>query len=305
MQAEGELAPQGEHAHAEAHAEAHAAAQDSTEPLVDIAQSAAAATVEATTNTAAASSSGQPDRGSPSAAGPSAAASSSPAAQSPPPVASRPSHPQASFNNVRTIDVIVRFPDAPRKHMQVLMDYNDMLRKPYLGGYRHTATQLTYHHASSQTPRQPRNVNWTPKNHRQTQTVYMKTRGQQGVREACTQMDRPDCLTDTTFDVEIEARPYVDAEAVMRMRAAAARTIQRYARGWMGRRRANYLKRLRDEAELFEATMVRSMLLLWLDALHSHAMVCIRPFRIYLRCVCCICSGVVRGMQWLACCATW
>lgn len=163
--------------------------------------------------------------------------------------------------------MVVRYPNEPRQLLQVLMDYNDIVRKQYLGGFRHTVTGQVYHHASSQTPKQPRNIVWPVKYTRQTQTVQMKTRSQQSVREACTQMDRPDCLTDTTFDVVISPRPYIDADTILMIREEATRTIQRYARGWLGRRRANYLRRLKEEADLFNATMVSSSAVQWRRAL--------------------------------------
>lgn len=55
----------------------------------------------------------------------------------------------------------------------------------------------------AQTPRAPKYANAEPKLERQTQTVKTKTRTQQTVREAATQMERPGVVIDTTFDREL------------------------------------------------------------------------------------------------------
>jgi hypothetical protein len=160
----------------------------------------------------------------------------------------------AGAGGVRAIDVTL---DRSSRRLHVLLDASAQDRKPFLGGYRHHGTGAVYHHASSQTPRQPRNVQWALKFSRETQTIHTKTRSQQSVREAATQMVRPDCVIEDETDVVMSPRPYFDADAVMAVRDAAARTVQRYTRGWLGRRRAAYLARLRAEAAAYRGEMAQ------------------------------------------------
>lgn len=91
-------------------------------------------------------------------------------------------------------------PEQPLKTIQILIDYSQVLQKPYLGGYRNKRTGVVYHHGGTQTPRQPKPNASKIKQTRETQTVKSQSRTQQSKREASTQVARPGMLLNTIHD---------------------------------------------------------------------------------------------------------
>lgn len=150
------------------------------------------------------------------------------------------------------IDVEVQQgPGLPNKMMRVLMDYSQVDAKLYLGGFKNKRTGAIYHHAVTQTPKAPKYANAEPKLERQTQTVKTKTRTAQTVREAATQMERPGVTIDTTYDRVRTPGRYQTSEERLAIVTAATRTIQRWVRGWLGRKRAAHLRGKKMEREAF------------------------------------------------------
>jgi len=153
---------------------------------------------------------------------------------------------------LRFIDVeVVQGPGLPNKMIRVLMDYTQQDGKGYYGGYRSKRTGAVYHHAFTQTPKAPKYANAQPKLERTTQTVKTKTRNAQTTREAGTQMERPGVTIDTTYDVVRTPGRYQTSEERLAIVTAATRTIQRWVRGWLGRKRAAYLRAKKAEREAF------------------------------------------------------
>lgn len=156
---------------------------------------------------------------------------------------------------VKVLDVEVESEGATRL-VQVVIDGSQMDRKKYLGGYRNKKTGATFHHASSQTTRVARWTEADRKLTRETQTVKVQLRSMQAVREAGTQMPRPDLVVDGARDRAVAPRPYVTAAEVWALKERKAIVIQRYTRGWFARRRAARLradKRAREESARAEA----------------------------------------------------
>jgi hypothetical protein len=75
----------------------------------------------------------------------------------------------------------------------------------------------------------------------------------QTLREAGTQVVRPGVVLDEGGDRVVRPRAYVTAREVAARREAAAVTIQRFARGLAGRRRAGEARRQKAEREAFLA----------------------------------------------------
>ena len=133
------------------------------------------------------------------------------------------------------IDVEVVVDGQPRL-VSVTIDRSDVLKKPFLGGYRNKRTEVVYNHASTQTERKPRYTEADRKLSRETQTHRHVQRSQQSMREFGTQMARPDILLADAFDREVIPGPYMTAEALERLWAQKAIVIQCHVRGWRARR---------------------------------------------------------------------
>ncbi|GLC44145.1 Protein phosphatase 1G [Pleodorina starrii] len=142
-------------------------------------------------------------------------------------------------------------PGLPHRLVRVLMDLTQAEAKPYLGGFRNKRTGIVFHHAGTQTPRAPKYSEADRKLSRETQTVKVKQHSQQTVREQATQMMRPGVLLDVTYDREVTPGRYQTADERDAIVLAATRCIQRWVRGWLGRRRAAYLRRKKAEREAF------------------------------------------------------
>lgn len=155
---------------------------------------------------------------------------------------------------VKAIDVeLDQGPGMPHRLIRILLDYTQIDQKPYIGGYRNKRTEVVYHHAVTQTPRKPKYTEKDRKYSRETQTVKQLTRSQQTQREQGTQMARPGVLLDDSEDRVMTPRPYITADEVWAIKEKATRTIQRFTRGWFGRKRAAELRRLKAEREAFLA----------------------------------------------------
>ncbi len=142
-------------------------------------------------------------------------------------------------------------PGLPHRMLRVLLDFTQQDRKPYLGGYRNKRTGAVYHHAGTQTPRAPKYSEADRKLSRETQTVKQKKHSQQTVREQATQMERPGVLLDTTYDKVVTPGRYQTADEREAIVMGATRCIQRWVRGWLGRKRASYLRAKKREREAF------------------------------------------------------
>lgn len=165
---------------------------------------------------------------------------------------------------LKVIDVeIDQGPGVPHRLIRIIIDYAQLDNKPYIGGFRNKRTDVIYHHAFTQTPRKPKYTEKDRKLSRETQTVKNLTRSQQTQREQGTQMARPGVLLDESEDRELTPKPYVTADEVWAKKEAATRTIQRFVRGWFGRRRAAELRKQKEEREAFlaeqEAKRIREM----------------------------------------------
>lgn len=132
----------------------------------------------------------------------------------------------------------------------VPVDRSQQEEKRWLGGYRNKATGREFHHAETQTSKAVQKE-WPIRYEREAQTKEMLTRSQQTKREASTQMARKDLVLDGSQDVIVEPGPYMTAEEYERLKVEKAIEIQRWVRGWLGRRKADELRRLRDEREAF------------------------------------------------------
>jgi len=129
---------------------------------------------------------------------------------------------------------------------RVALDFADLERKLYLGGYRDKRSGLEYLHAATQTPVE-RVSKWAgkaPRFTRETQTTEVSTRSAQTYREAAVQTKRHDLYMDTTGDVARASRPYFTADELMAVKETRALTIQCHWRGHLARARA---ARIRSE----------------------------------------------------------
>ncbi|RZB39174.1 IQ and ubiquitin-like domain-containing protein, partial [Asbolus verrucosus] len=128
---------------------------------------------------------------------------------------------------------------------------NRAILKPFLGGYFDKHTGLEYHHGYSQTgPPKPK-VPPELRNHRDTQTYFMRNRKLDMEYSQATQMTSDDIWIPNVTDKIITAGPYETAEEREKRLdiEGKVRTIQRYFRAWLTSRRlkelsAEYHKRL-------------------------------------------------------------
>ena len=105
----------------------------------------------------------------------------------------------------------VHVPGAPEPRLVTVdVERDASSHKPYLGAYRHKVHGATYHHATSQTPKQAPPAG-PSKATREAQTIELRTRGTQSVRECSTQMARPGVLVDTSGDRELKLGEYFTA----------------------------------------------------------------------------------------------
>lgn len=134
------------------------------------------------------------------------------------------------------------------------IDRTQMIRKPYRGGYRSKLHGTVFYHADTQTEAglptgKKRAEDMTKRYERETQTKNLRTVSVQTRREAATQMERKDLVLDCSRDVIVEPRPelYMTADEYEQLKDAKAVEIQRWVRGWLGRRKARNVARLAAE----------------------------------------------------------
>ena len=129
-------------------------------------------------------------------------------------------------------------------------------RKLYFGGYKHAKTKLVYHHATTQTPIESKNVDGgTNLRTRETQTYDMRSISVQPCREHGTQMQRVDLYLDDSRDVEIAPKEYFTADDLLFLKKVKSVEIQRVWRGKMARDRAERMRKAmiaNEEEELQE-----------------------------------------------------
>mmetsp|Transcript_4748 Transcript_4748/g.8525 ORF Transcript_4748/g.8525 Transcript_4748/m.8525 type:complete len:497 (-) Transcript_4748:2701-4191(-) len=153
---------------------------------------------------------------------------------------------QSEYKLPDQIDVVVHFDDIDEPSRTVKVNIvSEKSRKPYLGGYRNTKNGIQYHHASTQRFRERRQEDIKPRKTqycRDTQTAVEISRTVQTRRENGTQMARPDLYIDPKRDRAIEARPYFDSTQHHALKVRSTLTIQRYWRGYIGRKKALALR---------------------------------------------------------------
>ncbi|XP_063245106.1 IQ and ubiquitin-like domain-containing protein [Bacillus rossius redtenbacheri] len=128
------------------------------------------------------------------------------------------------------------------------------VRKAFLGGYVHRGTGAEYHDACSQT--QPPDPGPGTTTHRTTQTYTWRDQGQNTLSTRSMQTLRSDLHSPWAGDRLVSPQPYTTADEaerkMTRLLTEKATVIQKYFRGWLGRRYLDQLrekKRRREELE--------------------------------------------------------
>ncbi|XP_075065034.1 IQ motif and ubiquitin-like domain-containing protein [Mixophyes fleayi] len=125
-------------------------------------------------------------------------------------------------------------------------------RKPYLGGYRHKATGVVFHHAGTQTVPKKRPDREVVVFCRDTQTVFEKNKIQQSSNTMSTQMTKIGCYVANITDKLLQPKKYLTADEFHAKRLKAVVIIQTYFRRFHAKRVVEQLreeKRLRVEWE--------------------------------------------------------
>eukprot|EP00965_Chrysotila_dentata_P055695 1847471-Pleurochrysis_carterae.AAC.3 len=128
------------------------------------------------------------------------------------------------------ISVEVHFgSDIPPKLVSVPIVRAMPSKKAFLGGFRSKKTRTEYHHACTQTDRQPRpsETDVSDKFERETQTAIVIERSQQSVREAGTQMTTPHLTIDDKRDRVMHPLPYFDSDQLFALRLEKTIDLQR------------------------------------------------------------------------------
>lgn len=179
-----------------------------------------------------------------------------PAPPAPEPPVPAPPPPVAASVGYRSIDVeINQGPGLPYKMVQVSIDHSQAAPKAFLGGFRNKKSNILFHHASTQTPKEPKYLGVARKHEHETQTVQQVKTSVQMPRESSTQMERglkQKVLIDTSKDKVMIPRPYQTSEERLAIVIAATCVIQRYWRGYMGRSKAAALKKSKTERDAFQ-----------------------------------------------------
>lgn len=122
-------------------------------------------------------------------------------------------------------------------------------KKPFIGGFRHKATNVEYHHATSQTPilkKEETNYRYN----RETQTVDLRSRSSQCPRDAETQMEKVGLMISNKGDRIVEAQtPYFSSADLYALRLEMTIIIQCHVRGMFARSRARELRKEREVKE--------------------------------------------------------
>ncbi|XP_030768364.1 LOW QUALITY PROTEIN: IQ and ubiquitin-like domain-containing protein [Sitophilus oryzae] len=133
---------------------------------------------------------------------------------------------------------------------------NRAIEKPYIGGYKDAHTDILYHHGYTQTgPPKPK-VPPELKNHRDTQTYFTRNRRTEQDYSRATQVTTKGIYLPNACDRILTPGPYETADERERRIdiEGKVRTIQRYYRAWMMRKKLKefsdeYQKRLRIALE--------------------------------------------------------
>ncbi|OCT89049.1 IQ and ubiquitin-like domain-containing protein [Xenopus laevis] len=120
-------------------------------------------------------------------------------------------------------------------------------RKPYLGGYRHKATGVVFHHAGTQTVPKKRPDRGVVVFCRETQTVQHKNKTQQSRNTMSTQMTKIGCYVSNVTDKLITPKRYTTAEELHAQQLKAIIVIQTYFRRFHARK---VVQQLREEKNL-------------------------------------------------------
>ncbi|CAH2278169.1 IQ and ubiquitin-like domain-containing [Pelobates cultripes] len=153
-------------------------------------------------------------------------------------------------------DVItVRVPTGAETYHDLVVEIERLnYRKPYLGGYRHKATGVIYHHAGTQTVPKKRPDKGIVVFCRDTQTVFEKNKTQQSRNSMSTQMTKIGCYVSNISDKLIQPKIYLTADEFHARRLKAVIVIQTYFRRFLAKQvvqqiREEYRLRLEWEAK--------------------------------------------------------
>eukprot|EP01137_Pigoraptor_chileana_P029792 Opistho-2@15459 len=126
------------------------------------------------------------------------------------------------------------------------------LRKAFIGGFLNRKSGKEYHHATTQTDKRKGNARVVEKFHRDTQTVDTRNRTQQAKRDHSTQMDKTGCFVHDINDKIIHPGKYMTADEWHALVLKATVTIQSFARGMFGRRRAKTVREMRQGQQMWQ-----------------------------------------------------
>ncbi|XP_077452531.1 IQ motif and ubiquitin-like domain-containing protein [Stigmatopora argus] len=121
-----------------------------------------------------------------------------------------------------------------------------LMRKPFLGGYRHKLTGTEYHHASAQTPRRARPGRGVDIATRDTQTAEQVTQAQQCHSSVTTQMTSVGCYISNLTDKLVSPGRYITADEYHAARLNAVIRLQAHTRRWLSCQAVDRLRRQRD-----------------------------------------------------------
>lgn len=142
---------------------------------------------------------------------------------------------------VMPTEINVRVENADGEYYFPLAIQKCTSKKPYLGGYRNKGSGRVFHHTSSQTPTEKRNMSKDFSNFRtrETQTFEQRTCSVQPYRECGTQMQRIDLYLDDSRDKVIVAKEYFTSQKLLALQRIKTIEIQRCWRGYIARCRAS------------------------------------------------------------------
>ncbi|XP_026485283.2 IQ and ubiquitin-like domain-containing protein [Vanessa tameamea] len=115
------------------------------------------------------------------------------------------------INDVLT--VMVPF-GSSLKHINVEI-FSELIRKPFLGGYRNVHTGAIFHHAYTQTPQKPEKLPPENKNCRDTQTAEMREKIYDTNYSRATQMNTVHAYIPSVADRIIVPKPYETYDAMI------------------------------------------------------------------------------------------
>ena len=102
---------------------------------------------------------------------------------------------------------------SAKRLVTVSIDASQSRHKVFLGGYRHKANGIVFHHACSQTAQVGQRKQPAERCCREAQTIQVKSRSTQSVREFGTQMPRSDLVLDNSSDKIVAVGRYFTSES--------------------------------------------------------------------------------------------